>query len=67
MIVNTLERPYYAVIFTSIRTKDDNGASSFVSTVNKNGSFITGVDLIYEFDKNSIETQGYKIIEKIYF
>ena len=42
MIVNTLERPYYEVIFTSIRTKDDNGASSFVSTVNKNGSFITG-------------------------
>ena len=25
MIANTLEPPYYAVIFTSIRTKDDNG------------------------------------------
>ena len=36
-----------------------SGASSFVSIANKNGSFVTGVDLIYEFDKNSIETQGY--------
>ena len=25
MIVNTLEPPYYTVIFTFIRTKDDNG------------------------------------------
>ena len=43
-----------------------SGASSFVSVANKNGSVVTGVDLIYEFDKNSIETQGYKTIEKIY-
>ena len=43
-----------------------SGASSFVSTANKNGVDVTGVDLIYEFDKNSIEVQGYKTIEKIY-
>ena len=28
-----------------------SGASSFVSTANKNGSVVTGVDLIYELDK----------------
>lgn len=43
-----------------------SGASSFVSVANKKGSAVTGVDLIYEFDINSIETQGYKTIEKIY-
>jgi len=43
-----------------------SGASSFVGIANKNGSNVIGVDLIYEFDKNSIEAQGYKTIEKIY-
>lgn len=43
-----------------------SGASSFVSTANINGSSAIGVDLIYEFDKNSIEVHGYKTIEKIY-
>ena len=28
-----------------------SGASSFVLVANKNGSVVTGVDLIYEFDK----------------
>ena len=43
-----------------------SGVSSFVSTANKNDLDVTGVDLIYEFDKNSIEVQGYKTIERIY-
>lgn len=43
-----------------------SGASSFVATANINGSGAIGVDLIYEFDKNSIEVHGYKTIEKIY-
>ncbi len=43
-----------------------SGVSSFVSTANKNDVDVTGVDLIYEFDKESIEEQGYKTIEKIY-
>ena len=29
MIVNTLEPPYYTVIFTFIRTKDDNGYKKY--------------------------------------
>lgn len=28
-----------------------SGVSSFVSTANKNGSVVTGVDFIYELDK----------------
>ena len=43
-----------------------SGASSFVSTLKQNDIDVIGVDLLYEFDKNSIEAQGYKTIEKIY-
>ena len=43
-----------------------SGASSFVSTLKQNDIDVIGVDLLYEFDIESIETQGYKIIEKIY-
>ena len=43
-----------------------SGASSFVSTLKQNDIDIIGVDLLYEFDIKSIETQGYKTIKKIY-
>ena len=43
-----------------------SGASSFVSTLKQNDIDVIGVDLLYEFDIKSIETQGYKTIEKIY-
>ena len=43
-----------------------SGASSFVSTLKQNDIDVIGVDLLYEFDIESIETQGYKTIEKIY-
>ena len=43
-----------------------SGASSFVATVSKNGIEAKGVDVIYGFDKDSIESQGIKSIEKIY-
>lgn len=43
-----------------------SGASSFVSTLKQNDIDVVGVDLLYEFDLKSIETQGYKTIEKIY-
>ena len=43
-----------------------SGASSFVATLNKNAIKAKGVDIIYEFDKNSIEQQGVKSIDKIY-
>ena len=43
-----------------------SGASSFVSTLRQNDIDVIGVDLLYEFDIKSIETQGYKTIEKIY-
>ncbi len=44
MIANTLEPPYYAVIFTSIRTKDDNGyekmAEKMLNLVRKQDGFL---------------------------
>ena len=43
-----------------------SGASSFVSTLKQNDIDVIGVDLLYEFDIESIETQGYKTIEKTY-
>lgn len=43
-----------------------SGASSFVSTLRQNDIDVIGVDLLYEFDKDAIEVQGYKTIEKIY-
>lgn len=43
-----------------------SGASSFVSALRQNDIDVIGVDLLYEFDKDAIEVQGYKTIEKIY-
>ncbi len=43
-----------------------SGASSFVSALSQNDIDVIGVDLLYEFDKDAIEVQGYKTIEKIY-
>ena len=41
-----------------------SGASSFVSALRQNDIDVIGVDLLYEFDKDAIEVQGYKTIEK---
>lgn len=44
MIANTLKTPYYAVIFTSIRTKGDNGyeemAKKMLELVSKQEGFL---------------------------
>lgn len=43
-----------------------SGASSFVATLKQEDIEAKGVDIIYEFDKESIGQQGIKSIEKIY-
>lgn len=67
MIVNTLERPYYAVIFTSIRTEDDNGyekmAEKMLNLVSKQDGFLgaesaredIGITVSYWKDLESIK------------
>ena len=35
MIANTLQTPYYAVIFTSLRTEGDNGYGAMSDAMNK--------------------------------
>ena len=67
MIVNTLELPYYAVIFTSIRTEDDNGyekmAEKMLNLVSKQDGFLgvesaredIGITVSYWRDLESIK------------
>jgi heme-degrading monooxygenase HmoA len=67
MIVNTLEPPYYAVIFTSIRTEDDNGyekmAEKMLNLVREQDGFLgvesaredIGITVSYWRDLESIQ------------
>lgn len=67
MIVNTLELPYYAVIFTSIRTEDDNGyekmAEKMLNLVSEQDGFLgvesaredIGITVSYWRDLESIK------------
>lgn len=67
MIANTLEPPYYAVIFTSIRTRDDNGyekmAEKMLNLVSEQDGFLgvesaredIGITVSYWKDLESIK------------
>ncbi len=66
MIANTPETPYYAVIFTSLRTEDDNGyndmASKMLELAREQDGFLgvesarneTGITVSYWKDLDSI-------------
>jgi SAM-dependent methyltransferase len=43
-----------------------SGASSFIKTANEKGIKAKGADIIYQFDKDGIKTQGIKTIDQIY-
>jgi heme-degrading monooxygenase HmoA len=67
MIANTLNSPYYAVVFTSIRTKDDNGyekmAEKMLNLVSEQDGFLgvesaredIGITVSYWKDLESIK------------